>query len=138
MSISKIQKGDQVVVTSGAFRGHKGFITAVVNRIRKNGKFQKKVSVSELKQYVDYQKPNAQYNIPGQIRAKDRLIDSSNVSLLDEKGKISKVKISLDKSGKKTRVYKSTGSSVQKIAVSLEKKNSESLETEAKAVNKDK
>ncbi|NJS41560.1 50S ribosomal protein L24 [Candidatus Gracilibacteria bacterium] len=100
MSVAKIQKGDNVVITTGMFKGHQGVVTKVVKILRRNGLIQTKVSVSEVKQLVDYKKSNRQYDVPGQKGLKDRLIDASNVSMVDEKGKITKVKIELDDNGK--------------------------------------
>ncbi|NJK71577.1 MAG: hypothetical protein HC932_05020 [Thermales bacterium] len=112
MSVAKIQKGDNVVITTGMFKGHQGVVTKVVKILRRNGLIQTKVSVSEVKQLVDYKKSNRQYHVPGQKGLKDRLIDASNVSMVDEKGKITKVKIELDDNGKKSRIFKSTSKKI--------------------------
>ncbi|NJL96313.1 hypothetical protein HC864_00565 [Candidatus Gracilibacteria bacterium] len=112
MSVAKIQKGDNVVITTGMFKGHQGVVTKVVKILRRNGLIQTKVSVSEVKQLVDYKKSNRQYDVPGQKGLKDRLIDASNVSMVDEKGKITKVKIELDDNGKKSRIFKSTSKKI--------------------------
>ncbi len=133
MSIVKIQKGDNVKITSGAFKGHTGVVTNVVKKRRKNGSLQKKVSVSDVKQFTDYRKPNKEYNIPGEMKLKDRFIDASNVSLVDEKGKISKVKIDISKEGKKTRILKTTGKAPSKVSST---KTSE--DKDSKAVKKNK
>jgi large subunit ribosomal protein L24 len=110
MSISRIQSGDNVKIISGKYKNTIGIVTKVVKLL--NGKI--RVAVAGVEKIAKFQKANRQYGMPGSISQVDRMIDVSNVSLLDDKGNISKVKIEL-KDSKKTRVYKTTGKPVVKV-----------------------
>lgn len=113
MSISKIQKGDSVKVISGKYKNTLGIVSSV-RKDKKSGVV--RVAISSIEKIAKYQKANKQYGVPGSMKQVDRFVDVSNVSLVDEKGKISKVKIE-NKDGNKFRVYKSTGKKVEKNVI---------------------
>jgi ribosomal protein L24 len=108
MSTSKIQKGDYVKVISGNFKGTKGIITSV-----QSSKKSKRVTVDSIAKIVKYRKSMKQYGMPGQMTSVDRLIDISNVMLLDAKDNVSKVKIDKEKSNT-VRKFKTTNDIISK------------------------
>lgn len=108
MSTSKIQKGDYVKVISGNFKGTKGTITSV-----QSSKKSKRVTVDSIAKIVKYRKSMKQYGMPGQMTSIDRLIDISNVMLLDAKDNVSKVKIVKEKSNT-VRKFKTSNDIVSK------------------------
>jgi large subunit ribosomal protein L24 len=109
MAISKIQAGDKVKVLSGNFKNHVGVIVKVIKKTRNNGSVVQRVSVSGVKKLSKFKKKtNYQgQTYPGQITEVDRFLDISNVSLVDDKGQVSKVAIASD-NGRKQRIYKTT------------------------------
>jgi large subunit ribosomal protein L24 len=113
MSISKIQKGDNVKVISGNFKGITGVVTAV--KKSKNTRKNTRVAVAGVNKIAKFQKANRQYNMPGSIKEVDRFLDVSNVSLVDNKGNLSKIKIE-EKDGFTYRVYKTTKTKVEKTS----------------------
>jgi large subunit ribosomal protein L24 len=136
MSISKIQTGDNVKVLSGKYRGHTGKVTAVRKKTDERGRLKIRASVSGVETIAKYRKANRTYNTPGAQNQVDRFMDISNISLIDEKGSVSKVKID-EKEGKKFRVYKTTGTKVTKESVALEAvAPTEAAETKSKAKKK--
>lgn len=124
--MKKIQSGDLVKVVSGAHKGHVGTITKVYNK--KDPKTNKissvRVSVSGLKKIQKFRKSFTLQGqkYPGQIFDIDRRIDISNVMLVTSNNKVSRVKIQIDESGKKSRVLIKTGDTVQKNKVIKDKK----------------
>jgi ribosomal protein L24 len=74
--------------------------------------------VSTIPTITDYRRGLKMYNLPGQIKSKERLIDVSNVQLVTEDGQVSRVAIAID-NGRKVRILKKTGQVVVK-ASSLE------------------
>lgn len=127
MSISKIQKGDHVKVISGKFKGTVGIVSSV-RKNKQSGSV--RVAVSTTPKIAKYQKANKQYGVPGSMKQVDRFIDVSNISLLDDKGNISKVKIE-SKDNFSFRVYKTTGKKVEKKQIES-KSISEKKETSKK------
>lgn len=102
----KIKKGDKVKVIAGS---DKGIIAEVLKVFPKTDK----VIVEGVNVVKKHLKPT-QANPDGGIVTKEAPIHVSNVALYDEKAKVaSKVKIELDKNGKKVRVLKKTGAQVK-------------------------
>lgn len=102
----KIKKGDKVKVSAGS---DKGIIAEVLKVFPKTDK----VIVEGVNVVKKHLKPT-QANPDGGIVTKEAPIHVSNVALYDEKAKVaSKVKIELDKNGKKVRVLKKTGAQVK-------------------------
>lgn len=108
MSVAKIQKGDQVKVISGSYRGTVGVVLRVVKKTLPNGRVRTRVSVSSIPEIVDYRKNFRAYNMPGQMKTKARLIDVSNVQLVTADGRVSRSRVVIQ-DGKKVRVLKKTG-----------------------------
>jgi large subunit ribosomal protein L24 len=127
MSIAKIQTGDQVKVISGNYKGTTGQVIKVVKKVLPNGKIRIRASVNSIPKIVKYRKSNVVQGqkYAGLMSQVDRTVDISNLSLVTSDFKVSKSKVVVDDSGKKTRVLKKTGESVtsQKIVKtkSLEK-----------------
>jgi large subunit ribosomal protein L24 len=118
MSTSKIQKGDSVKVISGKYKGTTGLITKVVTGDKWTPT---RVAVDAVAKIVNYQKANRAAGMPGQMTNVDRMIDSSNVQLVDSKGKVSKSFIKIS-DGKKVRVLKTTKTEVKKAEIAKEVK----------------
>ena len=101
--MNKIKKGDSVKVISGNYKGQSGRVIKIVsskNRIIVEG-------INKAKKHV---KPNQQ-NPQGGIVEKELSIHKSNVGLL-HKTKLVKVGFKLMKNGKKARINKKTGDSI--------------------------
>lgn len=127
MSITRIQKGDNVKVISGKYKGHTGTVTAVRRSANKRSY---RVAVSGIATIAKFQRANRQYEMPGSMKQIERFLDSSNVALVDDKGNVSKVKIDSDKNGKKFRAYKTTGKPVAKVKAESKKSTTTKKKTE--------
>jgi len=129
MSTAKIQSGDQVKVISGKFKGTIGQVTSIIKKSYSRGIIKIRAAVSNVPKIANYKKSTViqGQNYPGSMNQVDRFIDVSNLSLLTSDLKLSKVKISIDENGKKTRVLKKTGDLVIKQIIekvkSLENSN---------------
>lgn len=98
---AKLKKGDKVVVITGKDKGKQGEILKVLVA-------EERVLVSGVNQAKRHTKPGAQGN--GGIVTKDVSIHRSNVALVDPKsGKATKVGFKVLNDGKKTRVAKRSG-----------------------------
>jgi len=126
MGIAKIQKGDNVKVISGKFRGTVGVVTKVANITKTFGKkiFKtKKVAVNEVAKLTKFRKASNYQgqSYPGEKFLIDRLIDASNVALIsDDKNVTSKIKIEI-KDEKKVRVLKKNNKILDKVSYKQEK-----------------
>lgn len=98
----KLKKGDKVVVIAGKSRGESGTISRVLpkeNRVLIDG-----VNLSKR------HRRRTQQNRKGQIVDKAMPIHASNVMLVDPKGgKPTRIKITRDKDGKRSRVAVKSG-----------------------------
>lgn len=103
----KLKKGDQVVVTSGKYKGQTGKIEAVHPRLNK-------VTVEGINVVKRAVKPNKAHP-QGGIFEITKPMWVSKVALFDPiSKKPSKVGYKVDdKTGKKTRIYKRTGKEVK-------------------------
>jgi large subunit ribosomal protein L24 len=122
MAISRIQKGDKVKVISGKYKGIVGLITGVFKKEYYGGVIKKRVTVSEIPRIVKFKKA-VNYNgqkFPGSQTMVERKIDSSNVSLVTDKGEISKSKVEIQ-GDKKVRVLKKNSEVVVKSKPEVEK-----------------
>ena len=106
MTKVKIKRGDNVIVTTGKNKGNKGEVLEV---IKKEGK-DPRVIVAGLNIVKRHTKPTAG-NPQGGIVEKEASIHISNVALLDEKGKATKVGYKVD-GDKKVRIAKTTGKEI--------------------------
>ncbi len=101
-----IKKGDKVKVITGSYKGTVAEVTKVFPKTDK-------VIVEGVNIVKKHLKPT-QMNPDGGIVEKEAPIHVSNVALYDEKAKqAGKVRIELDKNGKKVRVFKKSGAQVK-------------------------
>jgi len=99
---TKLRKGDEVIVTNGRSRGHKGKIERIDNKSYR-------AFVSGANLFKKHQKPD-QKNPDGGIMDKPMSIHLSNVMILDPKtGKPTRIGFQVDANGKKIRIAKSSG-----------------------------
>jgi large subunit ribosomal protein L24 len=103
--MSKIHKGDQVVINAGKDKGKSG----TVLRVLESGQ----VVVEGLNVAKKHAKPNPMKGITGGIINKEMPIDISNVALFNTvTKKADRVGYKVLKDGKKVRVFKSNGEAV--------------------------
>ena len=103
--MSKIHKGDQVVLNTGKDKGKRG----VVLNVLESGH----VVVEGLNVAKKHAKPNPAKGVTGGIIAKEMPIDISNVALFNAATqKADRVSFKVLDDGRKIRVYKSNGESV--------------------------
>ncbi|MDY3530061.1 50S ribosomal protein L24 [Riemerella anatipestifer] len=103
MTKVKIKRGDNVIVTTGKNKGSKGEVLEV---IRKEGK-DPRVLVAGVNIVKKHTKPSAA-NPQGGIVEKEASLHISNVALMDENGKATRVGYKME-GDKKVRVAKTTG-----------------------------
>lgn len=100
--MSKIRKGDEVVINTGKDKGKRG----TVLRILESGQ----VLVEGANKVKKHAKPNPMKGINGGIMEKEMPIDISNVALFNratQKGE--RVGFKMLEDGRKVRVFKSSG-----------------------------
>lgn len=98
---AKIKKGDKVVVITGRDKGKTGEVLKVVTDSNR-------LVVSGINMVKKHEKPGAQGN--GGVVSKEISIHRSNVALADPKdGKATRVGFTTLKDGKKARVAKRSG-----------------------------
>ena len=103
--MSKIHKGDQVVLNSGKDKGKRGSVLSVLDSGH--------VVVEGLNIAKKHAKPNPMKGITGGIISKEMPIDISNVALFNNATqKADRVGYKVLKDGKKVRVFKSNGEAV--------------------------
>ena len=101
----KIKKGDQVVVLTGRDKGAKGEVLKVIPAERR-------VVVQGVNIVTKHQKPTQV--TPGGLSKKEMSIHVSNVALADPKsGEATRVGYTTLKDGKKVRVAKKSGETVE-------------------------
>lgn len=101
----KIKKGDQVVVLTGKDKGSKGEVLSVI-------KSKSRVLVQGVNVVTKHNKPTQVS--PGGIEKVERSIHISNVALADPKdGKPTRVGYKTLKDGKKVRVARKSGETVE-------------------------
>lgn len=104
--MSKILKGDQVVVNTGKDKGKRGVVTRVLE-----GGF---VVVEGVNLAKKHQKPNPMKGEAGGIVAQEMPIQISNIALFNAATeKADRVGYKVLKDGRKIRVYKSNGEAVE-------------------------
>lgn len=99
----KIKKGDTVVVITGKDKGKKGLVVSAFPK-------ESKVLVQEVNMVIRHVPKT--HEKAGEKIQKELPIHVSNVMLLDDAGKVSRVGYSIGKNGKKVRVLKTTKSEV--------------------------
>ncbi|MAF97371.1 MAG: 50S ribosomal protein L24 [Micavibrio sp.] len=101
----KIKKGDQVVVLTGKDKGSKGEVLKVIPA-------ENRVIVQGVNVVTKHQKPT-QFSAGG-LEKKELSIHASNVALADPKtGNATRVGYQILKDGKKVRVAKKSGETVE-------------------------
>ncbi|MDG1074700.1 MAG: 50S ribosomal protein L24 [Methylophilaceae bacterium] len=104
--MSKILKGDQVIVNTGKDKGKRG----VVSRVLEDGL----VIVEGINLAKKHEKPNPMKGVAGGIVAKEMPIQISNIALFNAATeKADRVGYKILKDGRKIRVYKSNGEAVE-------------------------
>lgn len=102
----RLKKGDTVVVRAGKYRGKTGKITATHPR-------ENKVTVEGINVVKKHVKPNQQ-NPQGAILEVTKPVWVSKVSIVEPTSKkASRIGYSIDKDGKKTRMFKKTGKEIK-------------------------
>lgn len=102
----RLKKGDLVQVLSGKYKGKEGKILAVHPR-------ENKVTVEGINIVKKHQKPNQKYPQGGIIEL-TKPIWVSKVAIVDPTAKKpSRIGFKLDKDGKKTRVFKTSGKEIK-------------------------
>lgn len=102
--MSRIRKGDQVLVITGKNKGQKGEVVRVVGD---------RVVVSNINLIKRHTKANPQANQPGGIVEREAPIHISNVMLFNPgTGKGDRVGFKVLEDGRKLRVFRSSGEAV--------------------------
>lgn len=102
----RLKKGDTVKVRSGKYRGKTGKVSEVHPRLNK-------VTVEGINIVKKHQKPNKEHP-QGAILELTKPIDVSKVGILEPTSKkASRISYKLDKDGKKSRVYTSSGKDIK-------------------------
>src|SRR6187551_1048416 len=103
--MSKIHKGDQVVVNTGKDKGKRGTVLNVLESGH--------IVVEGINVAKKHAKPNPMKGVTGGIVSKEMPLDISNVALLNvATQKADRVAYKVLKDGKKVRVFKSNGEAV--------------------------
>lgn len=103
--MSKIHKGDQVVINTGKDKGKQGTVLRVLDAGY--------VVVEGLNLVKKHAKPNPMKGVTGGIISKEMPINISNVALFNAATKkADRVGYKVLKDGKKVRVFKSNGEAV--------------------------
>jgi large subunit ribosomal protein L24 len=103
--MSKIHKGDQVVLNTGKDKGKRGTVLRVLDAGQ--------VIVEGINLAKKHTKPNPMKGVAGGIVSKEMPVDISNVALFNSATqKADRVGYKTLKDGKKVRVFKSNGEAV--------------------------
>ena len=103
--MSKIHKGDQVIINTGKDKGKLGVVSLVLDN--------DKVIVEGVNVAKKHAKPNPMKGVTGGIVSKEMPIHISNVALYNAASKkADRVRYKTLKDGNKVRVYKSNGEAV--------------------------
>jgi large subunit ribosomal protein L24 len=103
--MNKIRKGDQVIINTGKDKGKTGTVTQVIDG--------KRVLVEGVNLAKKHAKPNPMRGIQGGIISKEMPLDISNVAIYNANtNQADKVGFKQLEDGRKIRVYKSNGESI--------------------------
>jgi len=104
--MNKIRKGDEVIILTGKDKGKKGSVVRAFPD-------EDRVIVDNVNMVKKHQKPNPALNVPGGIVEKEMPIHVSNVALVNPAtGKADRVGFKTLDDGRKVRVFKSNGETV--------------------------
>ena len=103
--MNKLKRGDEVFVTSGKDKGRRGTIVEIIGK--------QKVLVEGINIVKKHTKPNPNAGVEGGIIDKTMPIDISNVMIWNaENEQPEKVGFKTEKDGKKVRIFKKTGKTI--------------------------
>ena len=103
--MNKLKRGDEVFVASGKDKGRRGTIVEILDK--------QKVLVEGINIVKKHTKPNPNAGVEGGIIDKAMPIDISNVMIWNaENEQPDKVGIKTEKDGKKVRIFKKTGKTI--------------------------
>lgn len=103
--MNKLKRGDEVFVASGKDKGRRGVIVEILDK--------QKVLVEGINVVKKHTKPNPNAGVEGGIIDKTMPIDISNVMIWNaENEQPDKVGIKTEKDGKKVRIFKKTGKTI--------------------------
>ena len=103
--MSKIKKGDNVVVIAGRDKGKRGDVSRIVDADH--------VIVNGINTVKKHTKPNPMKNQPGGIVTKEMPIDVSNVAIYNPvTKKADRIGVRTLQDGRKVRFYKSNGEQI--------------------------
>ena len=103
--MKKIKQGDEVAVLIGKDKGRRGTVLEVLDN--------NKVLVEGINVVKKHTKANPNAGVEGGIIDKTMPIDISNVMIWNpEKNRTDRVGFKIDKDGKKSRIFRSTGAVV--------------------------
>jgi large subunit ribosomal protein L24 len=130
MSIAKIQSGDSVKIIAGNYKGITGTVTKIIHKKYPKGKgkflVKTRASVDTIKKIAKYRKSTVYQGqkYAGSMSQVDRFVDVSNLMLLDENMKATRVRIEV-KDDKKTRIFATTSGAISKKILPKVKKNND-------------
>ena len=101
----RIRTGDLVQVIAGADRGKQGKVIAIDAE-------KGRVRVEKVRMQKRHLKPGRRAAPAGGIIEQEGFIDASNVMLVDDAGKRSRVGVETDGDGKRNRIFRTTGKAV--------------------------
>ncbi len=103
--MNKLKRGDEIFVASGKDKGRRGVIVEILDK--------QKVLVEGINIVKKHTKPNPNAGLEGGIIDKAMPIDISNVMIWNaESERPDKVGIKTEKDGKKVRIFKKTGKTI--------------------------
>ena len=103
--MSKIKKGDNVVVIAGRDKGKRGDVSSIVNATH--------VIVNGINTVKKHTKPNPMKNQPGGIVTMEAPIDVSNVAIWNPvTKKADRIGVRQLEDGRKVRFFKSNGEQI--------------------------
>ena len=104
--MNKIRKGDEVIILTGKDKGKTGNVVRAIPE-------DDRVIVDNVNMVKKHQKPNPALNVPGGIIEKEMPVHVSNVALVNPAtGKADRVGFKTLDDGRKVRVFKSNGETV--------------------------
>jgi large subunit ribosomal protein L24 len=99
----KFKVGDQVRVTAGKDKGKTGLISRVVVRTDR-------VVVTGMNTFTKHVKPTM--GRAGERVVLERPLPTASIAIINEKGEVDRIKMSVAKDGSKTRLFAKTGAVV--------------------------
>ncbi len=105
MAMRKIRRDDDVIVLAGRDKGKRGKVLKVLTDGR--------LLVAGIQMIKKHQKANPQMGVSGGVLDKEAPIDASNVAIFNPTtNKADRVAFEISDSGKKIRIFKSSGQAI--------------------------